>query len=98
MWLPWFGMGFIFLLPILWLIVSILLCIWVYRDAKDRGEEAVLWLLVVLIANIIGLIIWLVVRPEKERKQKENVKYCQNCGAEITPDSKYCPECGEKIG
>lgn len=72
--MPWIGLGFIVLLPLLWLIVSIFLCIWVYRDAKARGEEAVLWLIVVLIANIIGLIIWLIVRPEKKSGRKRGGK------------------------
>ena len=44
-------------------IVSVLLAIWVYMDAESRGESGVLWLLVVLIGGVIGLIVWLVVRP-----------------------------------
>lgn len=54
------------LIPIVWFIVAILLCIWVYRDAESRGMSGVLWLIVVLIAGIIGLIIYLVVRKEKK--------------------------------
>jgi uncharacterized membrane protein YoaK (UPF0700 family) len=54
------------LLPIIWFIVAILLCIWVYRDAESRGMNGVLWLIVMLIAGIIGLIIYLVVRKEKK--------------------------------
>jgi len=35
----WFiGLGILFiLLPILWFVIAILLCIWVYRDAESRG-------------------------------------------------------------
>lgn|GEM_PF-5232102 len=50
---------------ILIIIVHIALAIWVYRDAENRGEKGVLWLLVFLVAGIIGLIIWLIVRPPK---------------------------------
>jgi hypothetical protein len=46
-------------------IVSILIAIWVYRDAESRGMSGVLWLIVVLIAGIIGLIIYLVVRKDR---------------------------------
>ena len=61
-----FGLGLLFcLIPILWFVVAILLCIWVYRDAESRGMNGVLWLIIVLIAGIIGLIIYLVVRKEK---------------------------------
>jgi len=61
-----FGLGLFCLLPIIWLVIAILLCIWVYRDAESRGMSGVLWLIVVLIAGIIGLIIYLIVRKEKK--------------------------------
>ncbi len=57
--------GLLCLLPIVWFIVAILLCIWVYRDAESRGMSGALWLIIVLIAGIIGLIIYLVVRKDK---------------------------------
>ncbi len=47
-------------------IIWILLAVWVYKDAKKRGENAVLWLLVVLLTGIIGLIIYLLVRPKEK--------------------------------
>jgi len=62
----WFFLGALCLLPVVWFIIAILLCIWVYRDAESRGMSGVLWLIVVLIAGIIGLIIYLVVRKEKK--------------------------------
>lgn len=64
------GLGLIFcLIPIVWFVIAILLCIWVYRDAESRGMNGVLWLIIVLIAGIIGLIIYLVVRKEKAPSQ-----------------------------
>ncbi len=44
------------------LVIAILLAVWVYRDAEKRGMGGVLWLIVVLIAGILGLIIYLIVR------------------------------------
>lgn len=65
-----FGLGLIFcLIPIVWFVIAILLCIWVYRDAESRGMNGVLWLIIVLIAGIIGLIVYLVVRKEKGPSQ-----------------------------
>lgn len=58
--------GGIVLFVIFWLIIAVLLCVWVYRDAKTRGENAALWLIIVLIAGIIGLIVWLIVRPNRK--------------------------------
>ena len=56
--------GLLCVIPIAIFVVSILIAIWVYRDAERRGMNGVLWLIVVLIANIIGLIIYLVVRSD----------------------------------
>lgn len=72
--LPWLGIGFLFLLPIAYLIVSILISIWVYYDARDRGEQAAIWLLIVLVANFVGLIIWLIVRPPKQGQTEINIR------------------------
>ena len=44
-------------------VVQLVLAIWVYGDAKKRGENEILWLIVFLVGGIIGLIIWLIVRP-----------------------------------
>jgi predicted permease len=59
------GLGFAACLAfgIIWFIVFILIAIWVYKDAEKRGSSGILWLLIVLILGIIGIIIWLVVRP-----------------------------------
>ncbi len=65
----WWGLGLagIFcLIPIVWFIIAILLCIWVYRDAESRGMSGALWLIIVIISGIIGLIVYLVVRKEKK--------------------------------
>ena len=64
----WVGLGFaglVCLIPLVWFIISILLCIWVYRDAESRGMGGVLWLIVVILTGLIGLIIYLVVRKPK---------------------------------
>ncbi len=63
----WLGLaGLICLIPIVWFIIAILLCIWVYRDAESRGMSGALWLIIVIITGILGLIIYLVVRKEKK--------------------------------
>lgn len=47
----------------LFFLIAILIAVWVYKDAKRRGENGALWLLIVLLTGLIGLIIWLIVRP-----------------------------------
>jgi hypothetical protein len=79
-------------------IIGILLAIWVYRDAEKRGGSSVLWLLIVLITGIIGLIIWLVVRPPiggKPKQQSDQGRMCPSCGRNIPMDAQVCPYCGK---
>ena len=56
--------GIFCLIPVLIFVVFIFIAIWVYRDAESRGMSGVLWLIIVLIAGLIGLIIYLVVRRD----------------------------------
>lgn len=81
-------------------VIGLLLCIWVYRDAQKRGMDAVLWLIVVLIANIIGLIIYFVVRKPEVIKGTPSpystAQYCKHCGNPLTSDARFCPKCGKE--
>ncbi len=62
--------GIICAIYVVWLVVAILLCVWVYRDAQRRGMNGALWLIVVIITGIIGLIIYLIVRKDKTAAAK----------------------------
>ena len=79
------------------LIIGILIAIWVYRDAEKRGSSGVLWLIIVLLTSIIGLIIWLVVRPPIGGEKKEPDRRCPGCGRAIPVDAKACPYCAKKF-
>jgi len=89
------------LIPLLWLIISILLCVWVYRDAESRGMSGVLWLIVVIITGIIGLIIYLLVRKDKQGPPSPATtsvtRVCTSCGRAISSGVKFCPHCGKEI-
>ncbi|MBY8979622.1 MAG: PLDc N-terminal domain-containing protein [Candidatus Lokiarchaeota archaeon] len=60
------ALGFLLFLPLIlaavYWIIALLLCIWVYKDAKKRDMNAAVWLLIVLVTGCIGCIIYLVVR------------------------------------
>jgi cytochrome bd-type quinol oxidase subunit 2 len=71
------------------LVVWILIVVWVYRDAKARGmDNAVLWLVIVLITGLLGLIIYLVIRPKGE------MGVCPSCGKKRMAGLARCPTCG----
>ena len=57
------------LCPVIWLIIWVLVAVWVYKDAESRGASGVLWLIIVILLGIIGLIIYLVVRPKHKAAQ-----------------------------
>lgn len=98
-----FGLGMFCIIPLIWFIIAILIAIWVYRDAEKRGSSGALWLIIVIITGIIGLIIWLVVRPPIGGKQtgttaSSSDRRCPNCGRVIPMDANVCPYCGRDFG
>jgi hypothetical protein len=50
----------------IYVIVSLLVLIWAMRDAESRGKSGCLVVLLILVLHIPGLIIWLLIRPEKK--------------------------------
>lgn len=81
--------GTLFLIIIILTILGIALCVWVYRDAQSRGMNgAVLWMLLVWFTSVIGLIIYLLSRPQGEMVQ------CPHCGNNRLDVSLICPHCG----
>ncbi len=67
---PGIFFSFLTLLSIvLSLIVYVLLAIWIYKDAEKRKKSGILWLIVYLLTGILGIIIWLIVRPKETKKE-----------------------------
>ena len=95
-----FGLGLVCILPIIWFIIAILIAIWVYRDAEKRDSSGALWLIIVIFTGIIGLIIWLVVRPPiggKKKAATSSDRRCPNCGRVIPDDARTCPYCAKNF-
>ena len=64
---------------------------WVYQDCESRGEDPVLWAVVVFAATpFIGLLIFFLRRSEIKTT-------CPACGQRISVKAKYCQECGTCI-
>lgn len=84
----------IFLLVVLaaLLTISVLIGVYVYRDAKRRGMNAVLWTLIAVAAPaLVGFIIYLLVRGNYADLE------CPQCGAAVTEQYVVCPRCGTKL-
>ncbi|MGN0505229.1 MAG: zinc ribbon domain-containing protein [Lachnospiraceae bacterium] len=77
---------------ILFLGIPILIGVYVYRDAKSRGMNAVLWTLIALFApSFIGLIIYLLIRGSYSDLK------CPICNTAVTEQYVVCPSCGAKL-
>ncbi|MFA9454192.1 MAG: zinc ribbon domain-containing protein [Candidatus Aminicenantaceae bacterium] len=95
---PWFprtsGLSFVsFVLFLVWIAVVI----WVYRDAESRGMNGVLWALLVFIGNLIGLLIYLIVRSDPGKappKEAAAALPCPQCQKPVSPGFAFCPYCG----
>lgn len=80
------------LLMLVCIAIPVMLGIFVYRDAKARGMEPLLWALIAVLApSFIGLIIYLVVRKD------HIVLNCPSCGGEVQEYFTTCPGCGQKL-
>lgn len=103
----WGPMGIpLVILPIAFLALWVLVLIWVYRDAERRGMSGILWLLLVLIGNIVGLLIYAIVRSERPVRveggssgpaAEANPGKCPGCGNPVSPSHAFCPYCGRKL-
>jgi hypothetical protein len=70
------------------IILNIMLLVWVARDAKARGMDGGVWLLVILLTGLIGLIIYAISRPQG------NLVPCAKCANKRLQASAMCPHCG----
>ncbi len=69
-----------------------LLPTWVYVDARERGlPRARLWSLLTLISLFVGLIVYLIARPEEAK-----LLQCPGCGREVNGGA-FCPHCGRDL-
>jgi hypothetical protein len=94
----------IVLLPVAFIILWGAVLIWVYRDAEKRGMSGILWLLLVLIGNVIGLLIYAIVRSETPVKRRSEAsganaapEKCPGCGGALGKEYAFCPYCGRNL-
>lgn len=86
-----FGFGFLFIfiaLAIICLCIPVAMGVYVYKDAKRRGMNAVLWTAVaIFVPSFIGLIVYLILRNEY------SANTCPKCGKNVLNEFLVCPEC-----
>jgi RNA polymerase subunit RPABC4/transcription elongation factor Spt4 len=78
----------------------------VYRDAQARGQNGLLWGLMVLVGNILGLIIYLIVRSQADSVRSPmadsaigpGAVACPSCERPVRDNFAVCPYCGLELG
>ena len=91
------------ILSLVLLVIWIFVIVWVYRDAERRGMNGILWALLVFIGNLIGLLIYLIVRSGNGSSTKEAIKSqpasqtCPNCHLPLSPTYVFCPNCATRL-
>jgi hypothetical protein len=102
----WIGRLALFTLPAALIILWGAVLIWVYRDAEKRGMHGLLWLLLVLITNVVGLLIYAIVRSETPVRRPQMTaekpafcppETCPACGKPVGPGYAFCPHCGKSL-
>ena len=74
------------------ILVPMLLGVFVYRDAKDRGMNPLLWACAAaLCPSFLGLIAYLLVRGNYTNWK------CPRCGGPVQESFTACPQCGAKL-
>jgi hypothetical protein len=73
------------------LLLRLIIAVWVVRDAQVRGTSAGAWLLIVLIFDLLGLLAYLIARPQGK------LVPCPNCGRKKPIRDQVCPHCGAKV-
>lgn len=103
----WGGRLALFFLPAAFIVLWGAVLLWVYRDAQKRGMSGILWLLLVLIGNVIGLLIYAIVRSETPIRRPTEAgpagpaccpaDTCAGCGKPLASGYIYCPYCGKSL-
>lgn len=73
------------------IVLNIIICVFVYNDAKKRNMNGVLWVLIILLVPLfIGLVLYLILRKDY------NIK-CSACGELLKDIYTVCPACGAQL-
>ncbi len=81
------------------ILIWICVVIWIYRDAQSRGMNGALWALLVFFGNLIGLLIYLIVRSDRPLLVAETkpAQTCPSCKKTVVQSYTYCPHCGKSL-
>jgi Double zinc ribbon len=62
--IPWFPFVPVWSFSLLFVFIWLAVILWVYKDAERRRMSGLLWALLVFIGNLVGLLIFLIIRQD----------------------------------
>lgn len=82
------SMVILVILTVLSFVMTVFLSIWVYKDAKKRGIDPLMWvLLTALLPYCIGAMVYM------SERDKKKLYLCPRCGKELKDENAVCPSC-----
>lgn len=76
---------------IFYAVFSLLLAVWVFRDARRRDFLPAMWGLLTLIGNVVAWLVYMLVRSRGTGSR------CPRCGTALRGEFAYCPACGLQV-
>ena len=76
---------------ILYAAFTLLLAVWVFRDARRRDFLPAMWGLLTLIGNVVAWLVYMLVRTRGVGRR------CPRCGTALRMGFAYCPACGAQV-
>jgi|GEM_PF-5783789 len=95
----WLSPRSISIIPLLLTLLWFVIVVWVYKDAENNGMSGLLWGLLVLVGNIVGLLVYLIFRSMTSTGalQPSPAPHCPNCHRPVQYDFNVCPNCGTDL-
>ena len=90
----WGALFFVFMCSaalILYAVFTLLLAVWVFRDARRRDFLPAMWGLLTLIGNVVAWLVYMLVRSRGVGSR------CPRCGTALRMGFAYCPACGAQV-
>ncbi len=81
--------GLLFISFIAWMLMTL----YVYRDAQRRGGNAMLWALFVFFGQVLGFLVYLIMRNAFPKLVGNGEKKCPQCQKPRQDDFTICPYC-----
>ena len=74
------------------LAARILIAYWIYKDAQERDDEPLIWVLIVFfLSAVLGLVLYLVAARKSKRIK------CTSCGFTQAAGIPFCGSCGKQM-